>query len=134
MGAFGDQPQGQGRGVLRSGQEVPYQGGDEEHGQGDQQQTGNFPAPNAQPGLRDMRQIGQVVVVGAEISSVSTGTEPRGSENFRTRSGWGAGSNTSGVCKYHLNSEKRHAGVSGTGGPQLLPSALGSPELTHRGS
>lgn len=55
----GTGPQGQRRGALRSGQEAPYQGGNEDHRQSDQQQTGDFPGPNTQPGLGNMRQTSQ---------------------------------------------------------------------------
>lgn len=47
------------RGALRSGQGVPYQGGNEDHRQSNQQQIGDLPGPSAQPGLENMRQTGQ---------------------------------------------------------------------------
>lgn len=60
-GSFWGSASGSEEGSTESGQEAPYQGGNEQHRQRDQQQTENFPGPNAQPGLGDMRQTGQVV-------------------------------------------------------------------------
>ena len=38
-------------------QEEPYQGGDEDHGQRDQQQIRDVPGPNSQPGLGNIKQV-----------------------------------------------------------------------------
>ena len=75
----GTGPQGQRRGARRSGQEVPYQGGNEDHRQSNQQQIGDFPGPNAQPGLGNMRQT---VTTGwwwrgAKFSFIPAATELR---------------------------------------------------------
>lgn len=64
MGAGGGWASGseEGSTEVRSGQEAPYQGGNEDHRQSNQQQTGDFPGPKTQPGLGNTRQTGQGVV------------------------------------------------------------------------
>lgn len=115
-----------GRGAARSGQEEPYQGGDEDHTERDQQQTGDVPGPSAQPGLGNIRQTAQGDAGGGwghVLIYFSTGKI----EALRTLYLVLGRGQEEAFQGYHLNSKKPQAGAGGAGGPQAIPPTLGLP-------
>lgn len=115
-----------GLGLGVEGQEEPYQGGDEDHTERDQQQTGGIPGPSAQPGLGNIRQTAQGDTGrgwGRVLIYFSTGKI----EALRTLYLVLGRRQEKAFQGYPLNSKKPQAGAGGAGGPQVLPPTLGLP-------